>query len=316
LAQIGRMIRFVLLAALLLVTAPPAALAAARPKAEAPPPAPLVPALWLVEGHGRKAHLFGTVHALPRGVDWFRPHVVAALDQSTRLVLETEVPDSAAAMMPVLMKLTRLPYSRPLDSRVPTDWQPVLNRAIDRLRPGPLDWTKTWFVALTLGNLQAQADGVDPRIGVEAVLTERAQIKGIPITALETAEEQLINFDALTEADQQQLLLSTLADLDSSKAQMSLLVGDWLLGNTDALAARVNSDFERSPMLRQMLVEDRNLRWADWIAKTMKSSDERLFIAVGAGHMAGKGSLLEDLERQGLKVTRMVPQPPARKRRR
>lgn len=308
------MIRILLLLAALFCL-PVADATAATPKPKAATAQPLVPALWVVEGHGRKAYVFGTVHALPRGVDWFRPHVLQALDQSTRLVLETEVPDSPAAMAPVLMKLTRLQAARPLPDRVPPDWQPALTRAVDRLKPGPMDWSKTWFVALTLSNLQAQADGVDPRIGVEAVLSERARMKAIPIVALETAEEQLINFDALTEADQQQLLLSTLADLDSSKARMSLLIGDWLLGNTDALAQRVNADFERSPMLRQMLVEDRNARWADWIARQMKASDERLFIAVGAGHLAGKGSLVEDLEKQGLKVRRVLPEPQRKRRR-
>jgi uncharacterized protein YbaP (TraB family) len=283
---------------------------------KAPPPKPEVPALWQLELGKSRAFLFGTVHALPRGVDWFRPHVVSALDQSTRLVLETEVPDNSAAMMPVILKLTRLPAARPLPDRVPAEWQPTLNRALDRLKPGPLDWTKTWFVALTLSNLQAMADGVDPRIGVEAVLTERARMKGIPITALETAEEQLINFDALSEADQQLLLVSSLSELDNSRGRMSLLIGDWLLGNTDALADRVNSDFERSPMLKRMLVEDRNARWADWIAKQMKADAGPMFIAVGAGHMAGKGSLIEDLERQGIKVSRVVPAPPARKKKR
>jgi uncharacterized protein YbaP (TraB family) len=291
----------------------PAALAQAQ---KAPPPEPEVPALWQLELGKSRAYLFGTVHALPRGVDWFKPHVVAALDQSTQLVLETEVPDSPGVMMPVIMKLTRLQSARPIADRVPAEWRPVLNSAIQRLQPGPLDWTKTWFVALTLSNLQAMADGVDPRIGVEAVLTERARMKGIPITPLETAEEQLINFDALSEADQQLLLISSLSELDNSKGRMSLLIGDWLLGNTEALASRVNAEFERSPMLRRMLVEDRNARWADWIAKQMKADAGPLFIAVGAGHMAGKGSLIEDLERQGIKVSRVMPPPPAKKRRR
>jgi uncharacterized protein YbaP (TraB family) len=307
------MIRLLLLLVALLLAPEAAGAQTGRSKAA---PQPEVPALWLVEGHGAKAYVFGTVHALPRGVDWFRPHVLAALDQSTMLVLETEVPDSPGAMMPVLMKLTRLPEARPLETRVPPDWQPVLARAVERLRPGPLDWSKTWFVALTLSNLQAEANGVDPRIGVEAVLTERARIKGIPIVSLETVEEQLINFDALTEVDQQQLLLSTLAELDQSKAQTSLLIGDWLSGNTEALAERVNADFERTPMLRRMLVEDRNQRWADWVAKQMKADKGTLFIAVGAGHMAGKGSLLEDLEKLGLKVRRAAPISQERKRRR
>jgi uncharacterized protein YbaP (TraB family) len=306
-----RIIRQALVCLSLLIL--PAGLAQAQ---KAPPPKPEVPALWQLELGKSRAFLFGTVHALPRGVDWFRPHVVSALDQSTRLVLETEVPDNSAAMMPVILKLTRLPAARPLPDRVPAEWQPTLARALDRLKPGPLDWTKTWFVALTLSNLQAMADGVDPRIGVEAVLTERARMKGIPITALETAEEQLINFDALSEADQQLLLVSSLSELDNSRGRMSLLIGDWLLGNTEALADRVNSDFERSPMLKRMLVEDRNARWADWIAKQMKADAGPMFIAVGAGHMAGKGSLIEDLERQGIKVSRVVPAPPARRKKR
>ncbi|WP_181160208.1 TraB/GumN family protein [Sandaracinobacter neustonicus] len=282
------------------------------------PPKPEVPALWQLELGKSRAYLFGTVHALPRGVDWFKPHVVAALDQSNRLVLETEVPDNPASIAPVILKLTRLQSPRPLPERVPPDWRPTLNKAVTRLSPGPLDYSKTWFVALVLSNLQAQADGIDPRIGVEAVLTERARMKGIPIKALETAEEQLINFDALSEADQQLLLVSTLSELDNSKGNTSLLIGDWLLGNTEALADRVNADFARSPMLKRMLVEDRNARWADWIARQMKADEAPMFIAVGAGHMAGKGSLIEDLQRQGIKVSRVlpeVPKPAKRKRR-
>ena len=131
---------------------------------KAPPPKPEVPALWELELGKSRAWLFGTVHALPRGVDWFKPHVVKALDESNRLVLETEVPESQAAIAPVIMKLTRLQAARPVVERVPPDWRPTLNQALNRLSPGPLDWTKTWFVAIILSNLQAQQDGVDPRI--------------------------------------------------------------------------------------------------------------------------------------------------------
>jgi hypothetical protein len=309
LAEAWRLIRLVLLLAALLLG--PATLAAKPPAA----PVPDVPALWLVQKGESRLYLFGTVHALPRGVDWFRPHVAAALDRSQKLILETEVPDSPASLMPVILKLTRLSAARPVMDRVPESWRPTLARALDRLQPGPMDWSKTWFIALTLNNLQAMQDGIDPRIGVEAVLTERAKLKGIAIAGLETPEEQLINFDALTEADQQQLLLSTLEDLDSSKAESALLIGDWLQGNTDSLARRVNDEFEASPMLRRMLVEDRNARWAAKVWDELQQP-QTLFMAVGAGHLAGKGSLIEELERRGLKVTRVAPEPPGRKRRR
>ncbi len=286
-----------------------------------PPPPPPVPALWVVTDGTSRITLFGTVHSLPRGTDWFRPHVVAALDAADRLVLETVVPDSQAAVMPVVMKLARLPAARPEQDRVPESWWPVYQRAAARLKPGPMEWYDTWFISLTFANLQAVANGMDPRIGVEPVLTERARMRNLPVVALETMEQQLIYFDALTEADQQQLLLSTLEDLESSKARVSLLVADWLSGNTEALAARVNQDFERSPMLRRMLVEDRNARWATWIADELKKAAEaktpsRMFVGVGAGHLAGPDSLIEELQKRGLTVKRVVTEPVRKRGRR
>lgn len=312
----GRLTRWLLwpLALLLALLAP-----AVGHAAPAEPPRPEVPALWEVQAGKSRAYLFGTVHSLPRGVDWFKPHVVRALDQSSVLVLETEIPESPGALQPVVMKLSRLPAPRPVLERVPESWRPTLAQAVRRLQLGPMDWNDTWFIALTLTNLQSQVDGLDPRIGVEAVLSERARMRNIPIRALETVEEQLTNFDALPEADQQMMLMSTLEDLDKSKATMSLLIGDWMLGNTEALAARVNKEFERSPMLRRLLVEDRNIRWADWLQKQMANDSGPIFVAVGAGHLAGRGSLVEELEKRGMKVKRVtpeLPEPPKKKRRR
>lgn len=278
------------------------------------PPQPEVPAMWEVTDGKSRALLFGTVHSLPRGVDWFRPHVAKGLDGSARLVLETEIPDSPGAMMPVVMRLARLQAPRPLPERVPESWQPEMQRALDRLKPGPLDWYDTWYVALTLSNLQAQANGLDPRIGVEAVLAERARIRGLPLQALETAEQQLIYFDALTEADQQQMLLATLEDLDGAKGRMAALIADWMGGRTDALAALVNEEFERSPMLRRMLVEDRNARWAEWIAAEIPKTPGPMFVAVGAGHLAGPSSLIAELEKRGLKVRPVTVPPPLKRR--
>lgn len=310
-----------LLLMLLALMAPALAHAAAPQE----PPKPAVPALWEVQLGKSRAYLFGTVHSLPRGVDWFKPHVVRALDESQLLVLETEIPEGPAGISPVLMKLSRLPAARPVPDRVPESWRPALAKAVNRLQMGPMEWNDTWFIALMLTNFQAAQDGLDPRIGVEAVLSERARIHNIPIKPLETVEEQLTNFDSLPEADQQMLLMSTLSELDNSKANTSLLIGDWMLGNTDGLATRINSAFERSPMLRRLLVEDRNIRWAHWLTEKMKADASNpearpVFLAVGAGHLAGRGSLIEELEKRGMKVTRVTnepqPAPPKKRKRR
>lgn len=287
----------------------------AVPLAGQQPASPYAPALWEVRSGESTAYLFGTVHTLPRGVNWFLPHVAQALDRSKMLVLEAEVPASPAAMAPVILKLSRLQTPRPVAERVPEGWRPTLLAALDRLKPGPMDWYDTWFIALTLSNLQSEANGFDPRVGVEAVLTERARMQQIPIHSLETVEEQLLNFDALPEADQQMILISTLADLADSKTRATEVVEAWMAGETDRLAAHVNRQFERSPMLRRMLVEDRNMRWADLLQQRMNVEAGPIFIAVGAGHLAGRGSLVELLRQRNMTVTRLAPTPPQTKTR-
>lgn len=300
--------RRLILAFLLLLLAVPLAAQPARAPA---PLEPLSPLMWEIRKGDARITLFGTVHALPRGVNWFRPHVVEALDAADVLVLETRVPDTAG-MAPEMLRLARLPAPRPVLERVPPEWQARLNAELLRLKPMPLEWMRTWFIAVTLVNLEAERNGFSPAIGVEAVLTERARLRDKPIRALETVEEQLTFFNALSEADQQQLLIGVIERMGESRSRANRLVEDWLAGRADALATLVASDFERSPMLEQLLLKDRNERWAAWIAREMQTPGHR-FVAVGAGHFTGRHSLLEKLKRHGLEASPVMPPPPQRR---
>jgi uncharacterized protein YbaP (TraB family) len=197
----------------------------------------------------------------------------------------------------------------PLPERVPPELLATLAATLTRFNPGPLEQFKTWYVALTLANLATAAAGLDPVTGVEAVLTERAKLRKIPIEGLETVEQQLSYFDVLSEADQRLFLAATLEEVAQAEVRTRELVDDWLAGRTEALAERLNRDFEGSPMLKQMLLGDRNARFADWIAKTMEVPG-RVFVAVGAGHLAGPGNMLELLEKRGYRVERVAPEPP------
>jgi hypothetical protein len=275
----------------------------------ATPPPPVTPALWLVQDADTKMYIFGTIHALPEGVSWFTRPVVTALDGSKRLILEVPLPEDPMGMVALTIRLGRNPASRPLDERVPPEWQPALNEAILRLKPGQLEGYDTWFVALTLSNLQTTLDGVQVNLGAESVLAERARLKRIPIEGLETAEQQLTYFEALPELDQQQLLIATLEGLPTARAELDATIADWLAGRKDEMAARVNREFEGSPILKQMLLGDRNARWAAQLAREMETPGQ-IFVAVGAGHLAGAGNLIEQLGRYGLKAERVLESPP------
>lgn len=292
-----------LLSTLILLTTLPARAGTTPPSAEVEQA--LAPALWEIVRGDTRITLFGTVHALPRDVDWFQPHVVAALDNADRLVMETVPPDNSSTIIPIVMRLARLRNPHPLLLRVPLAERPVLQAAIDRLNPPPLDWFKDWYIALTLANLASSSHGLDPRIGVESVLAERARIKNVPIEGLETIEQQLVYFDALTPADQTEMLLTTLRDLPDSRQRLDAMLAAWLRGDTDALALQLDQGFRKSPMLRRMLVEDRNERWAYWIFQQMEKQKGHIFLAVGAGHFAGEKGLLALLGTYGLEAKRV-----------
>ena len=306
----------VLLLLLALFALLPGAAGLAQPARRAPAPAasePLAPLLWEIRRGDSRISLFGTVHALPRGVAWFRPHVVEALDSADELVLETLVPESPA-LAPEMLRMARLPAPRPVFERVPPEWQARLNAELERLKPIPLAWMKTWYVALTLMNLEAERQGFSPAVGAEAVLAARARLKSKPIRALETLEEQLTFFDSLSEADQQQLLIGVLEAMADSRARWEAIIAHWTAGRVDLLGELVDRQFRRSPMLEQLLLRDRNARWAAWMDEALREPGHR-FVAVGAGHMAGRHSLLAELAARGLEARPVLPPRPERRRR-
>lgn len=59
-----------------------------------------------------------------------------------------------------------------------------------------------------------------------------------------------------------------------------------------------------APEVTQALLVNRNRNWADWISKRMQQPGT-VFVAVGAGHLAGSASLQAELGKRGFKVERV-----------
>ena len=56
--------------------------------------------------------------------------------------------------------------------------------------------------------------------------------------------------------------------------------------------------------LTELLLTQRNKAWADWI-KARLDKPGTVFMAVGAGHLAGPGSVQDQLSARGLAATRL-----------
>ena len=264
------------------------------------------PALWVAKDHDATVYLFGTVHVLKPGLPWFDEAVKTAFDRSGEVVLEIVQPEPAAMAKIVAAHAMTPPEAPTLSSTLAPAQRDSFVKAISQagLTPAVFDHTKPWFAALNLSLLPLVKAGYDPANGPETVITAAAKTAGKPVTGLETAEQQIGYFDALSEAAQRAFLVSTLDELPKAPAEMATMVADWARGDPDALARLMNDDLKASPEVAQVLLYRRNARWADWI-KARMARPGTVFVAVGAGHLSGKGSVIDDLAAKGVRVERV-----------
>ncbi len=295
-----------LAALLLLFTGPVAAQQTHAPTlVTVPNPGPVLkPALWQVADSDTTIYLFGTIHALPSGLNWLQGPVAAALDSSDELV--TEIPEPKPEdIQALVLRNAMLPAGQSLTTLLTPDEHKATTAALNGLGlPAPVfERFKPWYVALLLTTMPLQQQGYAVENGVEGALIARAKAAGKPHLALETLEFQLGIFNNQSIADQRAFLMEAVNGQAEMKTQLEQMVREWGEGHATTLAALLN-DEAGDPAAREAIFVGRNRNWTQWL-KDRLARPGKSFVAVGAGHLAGKDSVIEMLEAQGLKVERL-----------
>lgn len=264
------------------------------------------PALWAVKDADTTIYLFGTVHMLKPQVRWFEGDVKAAFDSADTLVIEVSQ-DDPAKLAATFARLATNP-SGPTVSQLLTPKQNARYAAALKtysIPPESMERVDPWLVAINLSVVPLMQLGYQQDLGADKVLEQAATQSGKQVIGLESAEEQLGIFDALPRDVQITYLNATLEGLPEAEKEFATLIRNWSRGRADALAKQMNESLKDTPELGKPLLLDRNLRWAAWIAKRMEQPGT-VFVAVGAGHLAGKGSVIELLGQKRLEAKRIA----------
>ena len=195
---------------------------------------PAHPAVWQVSDKDTTIYLFGTIHALPQGIDWFGNKVASAFDSSQELVTEIVETDPAqlqasvraTAMLPAgktLRGMLTPPQRAKYDATLTAYGIPVTT--LDRFKP--------WYAAVFLSALPVLRDGYAAQNGVEELLDARAIAAHRPHSALETAEYQLGLFDSLPQATQLRYLNEVVTDLPTASNELGQMVEAWKRGDAE-----------------------------------------------------------------------------------
>lgn len=270
-------------------------------------PALADPALWTAKSPTATIYLFGTVHVLPDGAQWRYPALDKALAASGKLYVEEDDDD------PVTMQLLVLQYGmdlqHPLSGKLDAAARARLDAAAKAAGvaggSATLDAMRPWLAALTISVAPIVKAGYDPKSGADKQLERAFRAAGKPVGAFETAEQQIRLFADLSPALQLDLLRNALDDYAEGPAQIGKLIGYWQSGNVAAIAENVNGGMRRHyPELYQVLLVDRNRAWAKRI-KALLEGRGTIFVAVGAGHLAGPDNVLVQLRKLGIATERV-----------
>ena len=264
------------------------------------------PAMWMVKDADTTIYLFGTFHALDGKTDWFNDEVRQAFDASQDVVLEIITPDDPAAMRPALMKHAFDRSGRTLTSKLSPAGRTALVAALKKhgMPANALDQFKPFFASLTLATLQFGKLGMGAEHGSEEVIKKAIKGTAKKLGSVETVDEQLAMLDALPEAEQIRLLELALTEIDTMGPEITAMLAAWNRGDAAAVAKMIHKSDRESPALFKLMFTDRNARWTRWVDKRLDSPGT-VFMAVGAGHLAGDRSLVAMLKREGRRVKRV-----------
>ncbi|KPP93206.1 TraB/GumN family protein [Erythrobacter sp. HL-111] len=276
-------------------TAPPAADLPAGPEG---------PALWSVSDEDTTIYLFGTVHVLPAEVKWYDPEIAAALAEADTIVTEIRMdPGSEAAMQQIAMERGQLPEGTTLRSLLDEEQTATYEAALGKIGvpAAAFDQLKPWTVGLSLTMIPLMQQGYSPDSGVEKIVLAKAGEK--PQEALETAEYQFDLFDSLPLEQQVAFMISAAEGVEDVKSELDAMVAEWVEGDADALAEMMNEGLD-DPELAEALLYRRNANWAEWIEERL-AEPGTVFVAVGAGHLAGENSVQDYLAEKGIETARV-----------
>ena len=268
------------------------------------------PAMWSVKGVHGTVYLFGTLHVMRPEVRWETAKVKAALASSG--VLYTEIDDVGEAGMkaaqPLVMSMGLDP-DHPLSTKIAKEDVAVLDglaKSLGMVGESAVEPMQPWLVYLTISVLPAIRAGYDPASGIDRKLQDEAKAAGKRVLGFETMADQIHLVADMSTAEQVALLHQELVDLPKSVAQLDEIVADWTTGEVEKIAAMDNDELKvKYPVLYERMLVKRNAGFAGSIAGMLKDpAAGTVFVAIGAGHLAGPDSVLKMLEARGFVVVR------------
>ena len=263
--------------------------------------------LFEVSNGANTLYLFGTIHVGRPDFYPLNAAITRPLAAAGRVWFELDFSDLGALQR--MAGAGEYSDGSTLEQRI----SPALMRRVETVlgRQGAsresLHSKKPWAVIAELVMADAEQLGYSPVFAADIYLATLAQLLGKPISGLESIDEQIAALSAMNDEEQKAELEAVLDALGDGRsgAELKALVEAWARADRAALETAFRAtEGDLPPTLRNMkrrLFDERNAKLAEKIAAILRSGTPS-YVAIGAGHLVGDGSVVELLRKQGFAV--------------
>ena len=265
------------------------------------------PALWTLKDEDTTVHLFGTVHLLRPETEWRSDAINAAFASADTLVTEadTDSPEALQKAGALVGQLAVFTDGTKLNDVIDDEDEPIIDASLKELDMSlaAMQQVKPWFVGFQMGIAQIIKSGYDPQSGVEIVLLAEAREAGKSLKHFETIEDQFKILAGGEIEEQVEGLVFASQTSELGPKMLDSLVDEWADGDVVGLGEIVaDPDAIGGQEAYDALLVERNKNWIPQI-KELLNEPGTVFVAVGAGHLAGPDSVITMLRTEGLEVS-------------
>jgi hypothetical protein len=252
---------------------------------------------WKAESSSANTiYLFGTIHTDDNRVTDFSPAVISAIKSSDAFMMETLARnDSSVLLMPVGNLIDMLTEAELEKVYELTEFHVMHRNAVLRMKP--------WLLAAIF-----EVPRPITPFAQDNLLMSQAEDFGKEIIGIESTAEHFGVMDSISLEEQLSMLREVLRRTPEAKERdYERLVQAYLKGDSEKLA-RLNAEITGNSMpadlwarMKIKLLDERNELMAERVLAAAKT--KKLFVGVGASHLAGKGGLIERLKKAGFKLS-------------
>ena len=263
--------------------------------------------LWKVQSDKNTVYLMGSIHLYKKENYPLSRPIEKAFSNSSVIVFETEMDKmQSPKAQEMLLEIGLMTEGKTVKDHLDTETYELLSDEIKKMGLNIKMFKKfqPWFLAITLTVLKIQSMGYNPADGIDLYFYQKAVIDKKETTGLETLEEQFAHLNTLAGLNQNDLIRQYIADISNLEKECIDIMNAWSSGDTDKLKIIILKNFEKYPEIYNELLIKRNKKWMSKIVPFLKT-DKNYIIIVGAGHLVGKGSLIELLKKKGYSVEQL-----------